>query len=270
MPLTYPLVKTLTVGTTYQAPPDTGYIIERIGTDGSTDTKLVIDGKPVGPIINTLAPLTKTSSNLLGPLDLGDKYYVIPPDRKFWVEGPSGAKVVVIGKIVKLIPGESFPADLIDRFNKQFNDYITYQSGSYDFGTDVTWSADQEVTLLQLTPRTIEEYTFDGYVGVTISNLPSSLTAGQIAIRFYLDGVPLDHLTSDPGHLGIDAYFLQHPPSDSTGEEPFTLARFPVKVLGDHTLKITAINVSGSAITPPTGTSISITLYAIAKYLQKG
>ena len=234
------------------------------------DGKLVIDGKPVGPVINTLAPLTKTSSNLLGPLDLGDKYYVIPPDRKFWVEGPSGAKMVVIGKIVKLIPGESFPADLLDRFNKQFSDYVTYKFGQKAFDTDEAWAADQEVTLVELTPRTIEEYTFDGYVGVVINNLSAGLEAGQVAIRFYLDGVPLDHLTSDPGHLGIDAYFLQHPPTTTKTMEPFTLARFPIKVIGDHTLKITAINVSGGSLTPPSGTNITVNIYAIVKYLMKG
>jgi len=77
MPLYYPLRKTITVGTTYQAPPDIGYIIEKIGTDAGSDIKLVVDGRPTGPVIADIAPLHKTGSNLLGPLQLGEKYYVI-------------------------------------------------------------------------------------------------------------------------------------------------------------------------------------------------
>ena len=270
MPLYYKLAKTLKVGTTYEAPKDIGYIVRRIGTDGSTDTKLVIDGKPTGPIIADIAPLHKTSSNLLGPLDLGEKYYVIPPERKFWVEGPSGAKMRIEGKIVKLMPGETFPADLLDRFSKQFKDYITYIKQSYSLGTNVTWSANQEIEIYTLTPRTIEEYLLDSYIGVKVENLSSALEEGQIALRFYYDGVPLDHLTSDPGHLGIDVKYIPYPPSDTEEEEIITLAEFPIKVLGDHTLKVTAINVSGGDLSPATDTSITVTFYALVKYLMKG
>ena len=155
MPIKYKLDKTITEGNIYQAPPDIGYIITEIGTDATSDAKLVVDGRPTGAILSEFAPLHKTSSNLLGPLKLGDLYYVIPPDRKFWVDGPSGAKLRLKGYIVKLLPGETFPSDLIARFEEQHKKCITYKKGSYNIGVDVAWADDTEYPVLEVTPLSL-------------------------------------------------------------------------------------------------------------------
>jgi len=263
----YKLDKVLSVGTTYRTPPDRFYVIKKIGTDASSDCYLKIDGVDTGPIISTVAPMHKTSSNLLGPLDLGDLYYVIPPNKTFTVEGPSGAKMRIIGLIGKLAPGEAIPGQFAARFNAQGKHYLTYVQGSYSVGTDVAWSADVEYEVYSLTPRTIEVYNFNNVAMASVAG--GSFNEGQIALRLYYDGTPLDMLTSEPGPKGIDVLSMPHPPADSTEEEPFTFADKPIQVLGDHTFTVKAVNVSGGTLTPATGSSWTITFTAIVEYLQK-
>ena len=120
----YKLDKIFEQGTTYEMPNDRFYVIRKIGTDGSSATKLVIDGVETGEIINEIAPLHKTSSNLLGPLDLGDLFYVVPPNKTFEIDGPSGAKIRAIGLIGKLAPGEGLPANYASRFTEQGKHYL--------------------------------------------------------------------------------------------------------------------------------------------------
>ena len=119
----YPLDKIFVQGTNYELPNDRFYVIKKIGTDATSATKLKIDGVDTGPIINSVAPLHKTSSNLLGPLDLGNLFYVVPPNKTFSVEGASGAKFRCIGLIGKLAPGEAMPAQYAGRFNEQGKHY---------------------------------------------------------------------------------------------------------------------------------------------------
>jgi len=269
VPVYYPLDKTIIQGTTYQTPRDIGYLVLKIGTDGSTDTKLVVDGKPTGAITSDFAPMIKSSSNLLGPLPLGELYYVVPPDTKFWVDGPSGAKMRLVGKIVKLVTGESFPGDLMARFDKQFDEYITYISDSYSLGTDVDWTDGTEYDILVHTPKTIEKIVLDSVVMAKIENFATDPGYGAVGIRFKLDGDPLDILTDEPGMRGVDYKYMPYPPTPTAGEIPFTLAPYPITVEGDHTLTITAINDSGSSLSPSSGASITVTVLAVIKYFRK-
>jgi len=270
MPIYYKLDKTLEVGTTYETPPDRGYIIERVGTSDSSTLKLLVDGAPVLAVTTDLAPTAENSSNLFGPIELGEHYVVIPPNTKFSLDGTSGAKLRIMGKIFHLLPGESIPADLKARYDAQTKKYITYVEGSHAFSAGASWSAGQEVTLVELTPKTIEKYRLDDRIGVSVTGTSASLSAGQVGIRFYLDGKPLDMLTQDPGKYGLDAYFMPLPPSTSGVMKPYTLKDIPIEVLGDHTLKITAINVSGSDLAAAdSSTSITVTLKAIAKYERR-
>ena len=264
----YPLDKIFVQGTNYELPNDRFYVIKKIGTDATSATKLKIDGVDTGPIINSVAPLHKTSSNLLGPLDLGNLFYVVPPNKTFSVEGASGAKFRCIGLIGKLAPGEAMPAQYAGRFNEQGKHYLTYVTGSKDVGTDVSWAAGAEYEVYSLTPKTIEQYIFNNVVMASISG--DTVAEGDFGIIFYLDGTPLDILTTDPGKKGIDVLSMPSPPAATTEETPFTLKDLPIKVEGDHTFKVTAINNSGAAKAPASGSSWSITLKAIVEYIMRG
>jgi len=246
-------------------PNDRFYVIKKIGTDATSDTKLVIDGVETGEIINTIAPLHKTSSNLLGPLDLGDLYYVVPPNKTFEIDGPSGAKVRCIGLIGVLAPGEALPANYASRFTDQGKHYKTYITDSYSVSGSGTWSAGTSYEVLSLTPKTIETYKFNDFCGASVSGFTE--TEGDVGIIFKLDGKPLDILTTEPGKKGIDVLSMPLPPADSTEKIPFTFKDYPIEVLGDHTLTIEAMNVSGADIS---FTDLSITVTAIVEYLMKG
>jgi len=267
MPEYFKLDKIIAQGTTYETPPDRGYIVEAIGTGASSTTKLLVDGSPVIAVVNTLSPLTANSGNTFGPIELGEYYVVIPPNTKFSVDGPSGATIRLIGKIVHILPGEAFPPDLKARYNEQTKKYVTYIEGSYSFSAGASWATGQEITLVELTPKTIEKYRLDDRIGVSISGTASAIGVGQIGIRFYLDGKPLDILTQDAGPYGLDAAVMPLPPTTTAVIKGYTMKEIPIEVLGDHTIKITAINVSGSDLTAASSTtSISVTLKAIAKY----
>jgi len=226
-----------------------------------------VDGVDTGAIITDVAPIRKKDTNRLGPLDLGDLYYVVPPHKKFHIEGPSGAKYRIVGQIGKLAVGEVIPAHLAGRFAVQGKHYLTYISGTYSLGTDVTWVKDAEYEVFTLTPKTIEEYTFDKVVQAKITG--DTVAEGDFGIIFYLDGVPQDILTKEPGRRGIDVLSMPKPPTDTTEMVPFTLEKTPIKVLGDHTISIKAMNVSGADKAPATGATWKIDILSIVEYLMK-
>jgi hypothetical protein len=263
----YSLDKTFAQGTVYQTPPDRFFVIRKIGTDQTADTFLKIDGVDTGSVISEIAPLHKTESNLLGPLDLGDLYYVVPPDKTFTVEGPAGAKIRAIGQIGRLAAGEGIPASYASRFTEQGKHYISYMSGSVSLATDETWAADREVEVLSLTPKTIETFRLNSYAGVSITG--DTVADGDFGVIFYLEGTPLDILTAEPGKKGIDALSMPKPPADTTEIEKFSLEALPIEVLGDHTLKITAMNVSGADKAPAAGAAWTVDLITLYEYLKK-
>ena len=86
-----PLDKIIEQGTTYTTHERVCLKIEKWGTDATSECYLTIDGKVTGSLITYVAPLHKTSSLNIGPLDLGSKYLAIPPDTDFEVTTPSGA-----------------------------------------------------------------------------------------------------------------------------------------------------------------------------------
>ncbi|MHC1630759.1 MAG: hypothetical protein ACXQT4_00415 [Methanotrichaceae archaeon] len=266
----YKLDKIFVEGTTYETPNDRFYVIKRIGTDGTSATKLVIDGVETGEIINEVAPLHRTSSNLLGPLGLGDLYYVVPPNKTFYIDGPSGAKVRAIGQIGKLAPGEALPADHASRFTDQGKHYLTYEKATATLAAaSADWAADAETDVLSLTPKTVEEYIFNNVVMAKVENAAATPSEGDVAIRFYLEGTPLDILTTEPGKKGVDLYSAPYPPAATTEEEPFSLKDLPIKVAGDNTFEIKILNTSGAAITASSGNDMTATIAAIVEYLKK-
>jgi len=261
----FKLDKVITEGTSYKTHARVAYVVKKLGTDAASATHLKVDNKPLGDLIRDVAPMRKTSSYIIGPLDLGELSYVIPPDTDFVVEGASGAKMRLIGEIHLLEPGETLAGDLMGRFDRQTEHYKTYVTGSYSFGSATEWADGDEVELYTLTPSTIEKYIFNGIIMVDYTGFTPN--PGDVAIQFYLDNSPIENLFSTNLAGGIDLLSMPHRDDVASNEKPFTLEDFPIEVEGDHTLKITAKNVSGGAISL---NSASITLYAIVEYIKGG
>lgn len=261
------LDKVLTAGTEYVTPKRIAYIIEKIGTNSSGDAYLEIEGRKTGVINSTVAPLHVTSSNKLGPLDLGKLYYFIPPETKFKFVGDSGSKCRIIGKTLILSPGESVPDEYMTRFEAQSRHYFKYVEGTYSHGTDVAWTANDENEVLSITPLTIEKYIFNRILMASVENV--TISEGDMAITVYLDNTPIPFDWAENIQRGIDVLSCPRPPSDSTEEVPFTFEHLPIEVTGDHTISFRAINTSGADLTPASGTSITVTITAIVEYLKQ-
>ena len=256
-----PLDKIITQGTTYTTHSRVALKIDKLGTDTTTASHLKIDGKEMGDIIEDVAPLHYENTKINGLLDLGDLYYVVLPDTDFEVEGGSGANFRIVGTLYQLEPGEPVPGDLKARAEAQLNHHLRYVTGSHSFGTATEWADGTEVEVYSLTPTTIERYLFNNLMMFDYSGM--TLNAGDVVIKFYMDNNPLEYLECDNLDRGIDILSIPHQDDVAANLDLFTLKAFPIEVLGDHTLKVTAENVSGSAISL---SSASITMYAVAEY----
>jgi hypothetical protein len=265
----YSLNKILAANTTYVMEKDRYFVIKALGTNISAQVTAKVDGAPCGSIISDIAPVHKTTSNQLGPLDLGMKYIVVPPERQIKFETSGSGVVKVIGDLVVLAPGESVLPEHNARYNVQGKDYITYIAGTYSLGTGTAWSAGTEYTVLSLTPATIEEYLLNNIVGVSVSNVSGGISDGSVGIRFYLDGVPMDLLLSGTAQFGVDALAMPLPPAGTTEQTPFTLNAYPIDILGDHTFEVHAVNTSGGSLSPTSGNSITVKVEAVAQYMRK-
>jgi len=265
----YKLDKIFVQGTTYQMPSDRFFVIRKIGTDGTSSTYLKIDGVDTGPIINDVAPLHSTSSNHLGPLDLGDLYYVVPPDKTFTVEGPSGAKMRCIGQIGKLAPGEALPANHASRFTDQGKHYYKYDTATATLASaGGSWAADAETEVYSLTPKTVEKAIINNIMLAKLENAASTPSEGDVAIRPFLEGTPLDILTSEPGKKGIDLYSCPYPPASTTEITPFTFRDQPIEVPGDNTFTLKFVNTSGSAIAASTASDMTATIAIVFEFIK--
>lgn len=259
------LDKILKAGTVYETPKRVGYVIKKIGTNSSTSTaKLVIDRKEVGEIDADVAPLRPTSSNKLGLLDLGELYYVVPPETKFYFEGDSGSYMRIVGDIVQVEAGEGLPGDLMTRFAEQTRKFVTTVSGSLSLATDEAWGADEEKEVYTLTPLTIEKYTFNNFLGVNVTG--NTVNPGDFAIIFKMDNIPFELDVAESLMYGVDALSAPLPPDAADGEEPFTLKETPIEVMGDRTLSILLRNTSGADKSPTAGSAWGVTMKAIVVY----
>jgi len=267
----YKLDKIFVQGVTYTLPADRFYVIDAIGTDAATNAYLKIDGVDTGKVIADLAPLHKRTTNLLGPLSLKGLEYVVPPNKVFTVEGPAGAKIRCKGLIGRLAPGEGMPSPWPSRFAEQGKHYRTYIYGVATLAAaGGSWPAGAVTEVLSLTPKTIEEYTLNSVVMALLENAAAAPVEGDVAIRFNLDGVPLDILTTGPGKLGVDYYSMPKPPAETTEMEPFTLEDRPIRVQGDHTLRIDAVNTKGAAIAASSTAAMTMKVWAVVEYAMKG
>lgn len=263
MPMYYPLDKILAVGDEYTMAADRFFIITQIGTNDTATAMLVVDGQETGEYSQNIAPLVKTTTYGNDLLDLGQYYYVIPPNKTYRVVGSSAKLMRIKGYIGKLAPGEQMPAEHAIRFSKQHQEYLTQVLMSKLYSTDYSWSDGEEIEIGTITPTTIEQYVFDNIMMVTTG--VSSLVAGNVGVILKVDGAPLDILTSGASVKGIDAYVAPRPPSGSAGMTPFNLKATPIVLDGDHTLTVSMINNSGSSLTVSAATDQYVEFVATYK-----
>jgi len=257
----------LTRGSVYETGKREALVIQKVGTnaaDPASPANLRIDDKPLGKITQDLSPLHKINTRFVPLLDLGDLFYVVPPETEVIVEGPSGAIIRCKGYLLKLAPAEVLPTNLMARFSAQPNHYMTFIRGTYSHGTDVALAADAEVEVISYTPKTIEKAILNGLVMAKVANYTES--EQDLAIRFFLEGAPLDFILEKTKTGGIDFMSARYPPNETEEHEAFSLAETPIEVPGDHTLSVKARNISGGSISPATGTSLNFDIAAIIEY----
>jgi len=265
-----PLDKVLKAGTEYVTDKREVLVIKKIGTNSAEIGQIFIDRKPTTRAYSIISPPYRTTSNFMPLFDLGELFNVVPPETRILWNGAPGSILRIVGYKIQLDPGEAVEAGLMGRFNAQFGSYWTVIEGSFSKGVDTAWPAGEENTVLTLTPSTIEEYLLNNVIMASVSNVSGGINPGDWAIRFHLDKAPLEFVYGTTLQLGVDALSMPRPPSGTTELTPFTLADFPISVPGDHILEIKAINTSGMNKSPPSGTSITVTVTLAAKYFRKG
>ena len=258
----------LTEPSVYETGKREALVIEKIGTDALTETdpaNLKIDNKPVGPITNTLSPLHKVTALFVPLLDLGPLFYVVPPETEVRVEQPAGAMIRCKGYLLKLALGEVMPTNLMARFHAQPNHYLSFLYDTYTLApVNTPMPEDAEYEVISYTPNTIQKIIARGLLEAKVTNYAAHAEQ-ELAVRFFLDGAPLDFILDVTKTGGIDLMNTPYPP-DSTEYEGFILDT-PVEVLGDHTLSVRVRNISGAAITPDAGTSLIFDVAQITEYL---
>jgi len=245
----YKLDKLVAMNTEFTMEPYRGFVVEAIGIDDTAEVTARIDAKKCGTILTELAALRRTTANLAGPLPLGPLYLVIPADKTFKFEGTTGKFVRLMGKIVELAVGETLPSEYISRFANQHNEYVACLEGA-DVPTGTSMADGAEVLLKTLTPTTIEQHLFANRFFVNQVAAGSTAEAeGDLGVRLYMDGVPYDHLKAASGRRGLARMSLEIPETTKNkAHEPFTLEDWPITLLGDKTLDVKLMNVSGATL----------------------
>jgi hypothetical protein len=267
MPAFYNLKKVLKTGTTYTMENDRYYVIEKVGTDATSKVTVKVDGIPVADIFSTIAPIARSGTNEFGPFPLEDDYIVVPPQRQLYFDGPSGANVYIEGKLVVLSPGEAIPTEHLTRYNTYANRKVSYVDVSATVGA--SWSAGQEIKISDISPTAIEDWLFNSIAGVSVANLSTTQTYGQINVKLYYDGKPLDLLLNIAGPQGLETLKMPLPPTNTTEKEPFSFKSLPIMINGGHTLTVSAINTSGAALSATTGNNITVRFVAIYRRIIK-
>jgi len=265
----YKLDKVVAMNAEYKMERYRAYIIEAWGTNDTAPVTARIDAKKVGDIYQVLAPHRVLNTNTGGPINLKDKFLVVPPEKTYKFEGTAGSFVRIVGKILELAIGEALPGDYLTRFGVQHNEYYTCVKGPDNVGTGTNLADGAEVTLYSLLPATIEQYLFNHrmYVVQTSTGSPAE-AEGDLGVRLYLDGVPFDHILADTGRRGINRFDMDYPRDSGVySDVPFTLEDAPVLVPGDRTLDVKLMNVSGGTLFG-TGQA-TFTFFAVALY-KKG
>jgi len=267
-------IKILKEGVEYRLPENICWVIRRIGTDSAEAAQLEIQGNKMGVIDSTVAPLRRTSSNKLGPLELGELYYVVAPGEFVKFHGASGSVCMVDVEVVPVTPGAGLPAAYAARHGEQGNHHLRMFSGKFSLGTDAKWPKNAEYEVLSLTPLTTEKIILNGFFGIKVTG--NTVNPGDFAFKLKLGNIDLE-LDAAKATIagtevkleGTDVLMAPLPPSSTDGEIPFTFKDYPIEVPGDQTLSIRVKNVSGSDKSPASGSSWEVEVKFIAEYIFK-
>lgn len=260
------LQKTFMSGTEYSTGLYDIFVIEKIGATSDIDI-IKIDGREISSIDSTLQPAVRTQSNLFGPFDLKDLRLIVPPQKKFVFGTTAGASVYVEGKHIILDVGEGIPSELVSRFNEQDRVYYNRIVLSNTLPTNQSIAAGAKVLIGELKVPSDRRYVLDSIAGFSITNY--SLTSGGVlAIQFELNGRLLDTETATYGPLGIDAFHMPLPPTMATNTKIFSFDDMPITLEPNYLLRVYAVNVSGSAISPPSNASLTLTFKAMARTFE--
>jgi len=249
MPTELKLDKKIAAGTTYRAESDKYLVIEAVGTDSTSDPSyLEVDGKRCLEIYHKVAPLKKTSSNLLGLLKLGKHKVIVPPNKTFVFHGSASSYLRIVGKLGILAPGEVLPGDLQTRFNQQHIEYISYLYDTYDFSAGATVTADNEQTVIDWTCPVGEEWKFNNFLGAE-AWLNDDSNSGDLLFKIYVEGAPRDNIETTMAPLGFTPGCAPFPPRDTVNEDPFIAEGLELNFIPGKSLKVTCSNPSalGSA-----------------------
>jgi len=261
-----PLDIVLPCGSEWEVEKKVALVIKKAGTDATSDAIIKVEERECLRIITDIAPLKLTSDNVLGPLDLGDLYIVVAPQEKLSIEGPSGAYVRLIGEQLYLEPGDRLGEPYLSRWDAQDRVKWVYVYGSVSLGTDEAWDKDVDLIPLTLSPGASEKYEINDILMMKVSG--GTVSYNQIHVRFKYKDREVYPRGPFSGKYGIDILMLPWPPSMTNNAQPFKLKNLPFTVEEGDRLQIIARNVSGSALTPSSGSAWKVEAILLAKYMK--
>jgi len=269
MPQVYILDKVLKVGVLYRSEPDKAYVIKAVGTDSTVKTTLAVEGAPVLELTDILALLEQRGIERFPPLDLKQNYVVVPPDKVFSFTGSSGSVLRIQGDLLSLAPGEALPSAQAARYAEQVKKYYTYSEGINGIGESASWADGAEYDVITFTAPAGERHVFNRYATVRRTGVIADDPAGVIAVRFYVNDRPLDVHDPAKAPLGIDTLRGHWYKVGTNYYVPFSIAEMPITLEPGHTLRITARNISGAAITTGVGeeAKVRIAIFHEKSYL---
>ncbi|MEM2410360.1 MAG: hypothetical protein QXF87_07570 [Thermofilaceae archaeon] len=255
-------------GAEYVTAPREALIIEEVGFKDEGEYKFLIDRKETTPLLGPLPFYDDTKTYGSKPLNLNPLPVVVPPETAWSVQGTPATTALLLGRKVQLGIGEALPDEVTRRFAEQYSRYIRIYKGSISLAVNQAWAAGAELTALQFTTLANERVTFSGPVLARWSGF--TLDPGAVAVRFYMDGRPLENVYRTGWEPGIDLKTLTTVSEyRNYGAPLFSLERLPIVVNPNTVFTVTAENISGADIAPASGQAISVELWLLAVY-EKG
>ncbi len=260
-----PFSKVFSIGTVYRAETNKSFIVRRVGTNSTTRTRIIVEGRVCGEFIYNFAPLTCTSSNSLYPFELNDLYIVIPKGARFEFSGETGKYVKLEGEILIHEYGEDLPAEFKSRYENQSKEYYTFLQGTYTSAAAATIPSGKVATVLDFTCPAGREYLLNSIflaeASTTAGTIPRELLAHQILIN----DSPLDILDSTMGPFGIATIQTPNPPRADLNFFEYTLENMPIQLREGTNLKVVLIN-NGDAKTLASGETLNSNVIIVARY----